>query len=89
MNKIIYVVIAYRFGDINLHSYIVGAYDSKEEAMKRAIEEEEFRGGKYACIVWKLEKNYTYCYDRPKSIKTDFFEKLRKESYYVKEPDDE
>ncbi len=46
-----YVVNALRFGDPNLHSYIVGVFSNKDKAMLAAEEEEEYRGGKYACEV--------------------------------------
>ena len=42
---LIYVVTAYRFGDRESHSYVVGAFDNEEEALKQAKLEREWRDG--------------------------------------------
>lgn len=47
----IYVVTAYRWGQRNAHSYIVGARADLEEAKKLADHEVDYRGGKYGCEV--------------------------------------
>jgi len=54
-NKI-YTVHAYRLGDRERHSYIVGVYMDKELSLKASIDEEYWRGGKYVCEVceWRL-----------------------------------
>ena len=49
-NKI-YTVTAYRYGNANMHSYIVGVYTKKNAALKAAAEEGEYRGFKYRCSV--------------------------------------
>jgi len=49
----IYVCHAYRWGDKNLHSYSVGVYLKKQDALKAAEKEEDFRGGKYKCEIIK------------------------------------
>jgi hypothetical protein len=54
---LIYVVTAYRFGDRELHSYVVGAFDTAEKAIKQAKIEREWRGGKYECEVRSMEVN--------------------------------
>ena len=46
-----YVVTAYRWGQRNAHSYVVGAYATREEADKAAAEHADYRGGKYGCEV--------------------------------------
>ena len=46
-NKI-YVTTMYRWGDRNLHSYIVFAGFSKHKAINRGLQEAEDRGGKYS-----------------------------------------
>lgn len=53
----VYTVHAYRWGEPDNHSYIVGVYPKKHAALKAADTEEEYRGGnKYACEVleWAL-----------------------------------
>jgi len=56
---LIYVVTAYRFGDRESHSYVVGAFDNEEESLKQAKLEREWRGGKYQCEVRSMELNVT------------------------------
>ena len=58
----IYIVTAYRFGDKHNHSYVVGAFSTKEEAIRQAKIEEEWRGGKYDCevIVMRLNESLKY-----------------------------
>jgi hypothetical protein len=48
----IYVVQMYRWGDTDLHSYIEGVYDSREEAEKHGMAEERSRAGKYEPKIW-------------------------------------
>ena len=51
MNNIIYVVNAFRWGGRENHSYFVGVYSDEIQAIKAAIDHEEYRGGKYQCEV--------------------------------------
>jgi len=58
----IYTVTAYRWGDRENHSYIVGAFqvpgdNDKAEALAldAAVEESNYRGGKYECEILALE----------------------------------
>lgn len=53
----VYTVHAYRYGNRERHSYIVGVYSKKHAALKAASTEEEYRGGKYECEVleWSLD----------------------------------
>lgn len=44
----VWVVTAYRFGDKERHSYVVGVFNS-EAIAKYASIEEVWRGGKYKC----------------------------------------
>jgi len=67
----IYIITAYRFGDKENHSYVVGAFSTKDEAIRQAKKEEEWRGGKYDCevIVMQLNdplkyKNYEVVYKK-------------------------
>lgn len=50
MNEI-YVVTAYRWGDRERHSYIVGAFFDFALAKTAGEAEEEYRGGKYRCEI--------------------------------------
>ena len=56
MKQTVYTVRACRWGDRELHSYVVGVYSKKHSALKAAEIEEEWRGGKYECEVleWVL-----------------------------------
>jgi hypothetical protein len=54
---IIYIVEAFRWGDKENHSYVIGCWDNIELAKKAAIEHAEYRGGKYQCIVNQSKLN--------------------------------
>ena len=49
--KKVYIVIAYRNGNRQNHSYTVACFDKKEEAIKCAELHSDYRGGKYICAV--------------------------------------
>lgn len=51
MKRNTYTVHAYRWGDRELHSYLVGVYSKKHAALNAAEAETEWRGGKYECEV--------------------------------------
>ena len=51
MKTEIYVVIAYRWGDKEMHSYTLGAFNKKAQAIKCADSHTQYRGGKYSCVV--------------------------------------
>lgn len=55
--KALYIVTAYRWGDRSNHSYVVGAFDKKAQAIKCADSHTTYRGGKYACVVDELTIN--------------------------------
>lgn len=46
-----YVVTAYRWGQRNAHSYVVGSFSDLNRAKQCADEHVDYRGGKYACEV--------------------------------------
>jgi len=46
-----FVVTAYRWGQRNAHSYVVGCFDSLAAATKCADNHVDYRGGKYGCEV--------------------------------------
>lgn len=52
-----YVVIAHRGGDHENHSYPVGVASSAYDARKIAEAAEQYRGGKYACSIWRFREN--------------------------------
>lgn len=47
----VYVVIAYRWGQRENHSYTLGVFNKKAQAIKCADSHTEYRGGKYGCAV--------------------------------------
>lgn len=47
-----YLVIAYRWGDPELHSYPVGLYGCMKDAGNAAVSEQDWRGGKYECKIY-------------------------------------
>ena len=53
--EFVYVVIAYRWGSQEMHSYLVYTGFSESEAIKKAEEEANCRGGKYECWIYKCE----------------------------------
>lgn len=52
-----YVIIAYRWGDTENHSYLVAVCDSLFIAQRYADNETRARGGKYGCRVYKKIMN--------------------------------
>lgn len=59
MLKVLYTVVAYRFGDRERHSYLVGVFEKKQKALVEAEKEEEYRGGKYICEICEIELNFS------------------------------
>jgi hypothetical protein len=57
-DQIIHVVVAYRWGDVNNHSYVVGVYSNKEKALNAAGIEYSNRGGKYECHITEHEIDF-------------------------------
>ena len=47
----VHLVVAYRYGLRDDHSYVVGAYTSHDLACRAAADHVEYRGGKYGCEV--------------------------------------
>jgi len=54
MKNKIYIVVAYRWGERSNHSYTVGAFETKEEAIVCADGHRDYRGGKYSCEVEEI-----------------------------------
>ena len=53
----IFVVTAYRWGNKEGHSYVVGVFDTGELAIAQAKLEKEWRRGKYECEVIVMDLN--------------------------------
>ena len=76
MKNEIYIVTAYRWGDKSDHSYNLGVFQKKHKAQQVAESHCQYRGGKYACVVYKCvlnefdndSDNYTNEIYRAKSI---------------------
>lgn len=49
--KEVYVVTMYRWANRENHSYVLGVWNKKFQAMKAATEEEQRRGGKYTAEI--------------------------------------
>ena len=61
-NNTLYVVTAYRWGDIEQHGYVVGVYSSHENATNASKIEYINRGGKYECQITEHELNFIETY---------------------------
>lgn len=57
MKNEIYVVVAYRWGKSDNHSYTLGVFNKKQSAINCAETHTEYIGGKYACVVEKCVVN--------------------------------
>jgi len=55
-----FVVTAYRYGDTERHSYVVGIANTLDRAKKWADAETEYRGGKYECQILQMRVNETF-----------------------------
>ena len=55
----VYVVTAYRWGDRERHSYVVGVYSTEGAARRAAEAEEGQRGGKYECEILRMALDRT------------------------------
>lgn len=53
-----YVVTAYRWGDDESHSYLMGVFKKEGEAIKVANSHCNYRGGKYACVIEEVPLNH-------------------------------
>jgi len=73
MKQLVYTITAYRWGDRESHSYVVGVTRKKHDALKAADVEEAHRGGrKYICEVLEWTIDVTMAGNRangPKTIK--------------------
>jgi len=65
---VMYVVVAYRWGNTEKHSYIVGVFTLDKDAISAAELETTYRGGKYSCQV---EKCRTDMYDNENQYDTE------------------
>lgn len=53
----LYVVTMHRWGDKELHSYLLGVYDNYAEALDAGIQEYEDRAHKYEPTIWNTLLN--------------------------------
>ncbi len=51
----VFVITAYRWGNRDNHSYVVGVFSSMKLAKARAYDEEKDRGGKYKCHIVRTQ----------------------------------
>lgn len=63
-----YIVIANRYGDPEKHSYVVGIYESIDDAASVAVAIEHWRGGKYECEIKQFSVNRISCEKVDKAI---------------------
>jgi len=75
----VYAVQCYRWGDFEKHSYIAGVYTDKDAAMDAAVKEEEFRGGKYACVVYGLVADKNDLQQRIEITRTEYMDECQRE----------
>lgn len=70
MKPTIYTVHAYRWGDRERHSYTVGVFGKKHAALKAAVTEKDYRGGKYECEVleWMLDASIAGNHDNAAKV---------------------
>lgn len=70
MKLTVFVVTAYKFGDRENHSYTLGVFRKKNEAIKAADRETIERGGKYGCEVDEMiiDHHYDDIQDEPKTV---------------------
>ena len=70
-----FLVMAHRWGDRGNHSYVVGVWPDEqiEAALSAAYDERDYRGGKYAGVVYHCEYGtFNYCeVYRRKSVMED------------------
>lgn len=67
--KKLYIVTAYRWGDRQHHSYVIGVFSKKQKAINEAEKEERHRGGKYRAEVIETEIDVSYAEDQNPDFK--------------------
>jgi hypothetical protein len=79
-NDLVYVVTAYRWGDKELHSYVVGVSRDERKAIAMAKSEESYRGGKYYCEVleWELDEELDKRGYNPRKVLSVFGQKTKR-----------
>lgn len=55
-NKL-YIVIAYRWGNMDNSSHLVGIFNKKDRALKEAANKEKESGFKYSCLIQEVPLN--------------------------------
>lgn len=64
----VFVVSAYRWGDIGNHCYTVGVFCVVEDAIEAACFERDYRGIKYECVVRRYAVGSTYHGGLPEEV---------------------
>lgn len=77
MNRIVYIVFAYRYGDLKGYNYPVGVFSSLAKAKEEAKLHHIYRGGKYDHQIWEVEENKMYDAGEAKVV----FSMLKGDSY--------
>lgn len=72
----IHLVVAYRYGLRDDHSYVVGAYATPDLALRAADEHVQHRGGKYGCEVLACEIRTT----------TDEYDAIPPQTAFIESP---
>ena len=70
----VYAVIMYRWGEKDKHSYMLGVYSKKENAIKAADEEENYRGIKYTAEILEIIIDETKKHTKIKSLEMEVTE---------------
>ena len=53
LESVVYIAVAYRWGELNNHNYMVAAGADRESICEIASDEADFRGGKYGVAVFE------------------------------------
>lgn len=63
-----YLVIAYRYGNLSGYHFPVGIFDSLDAAVNEAILHRNFRGGKYDHRIYEIDLNKGYDAEEAKIV---------------------
>lgn len=69
--KKVYVVTMYRWGCVEMHSYVLGVFTTKTKAEKAGEREQEDRGGKYCPLVLEVQLDCSFRESHKEIVKLD------------------
>jgi len=72
----VYVAQVYKHGNKGRHSYVVGIFDNRQDAIDAIEREEKYRNGKYAGIVHKMPFGINVFERNVESVKSKHFRRL-------------